>query len=118
MEVDEPPRALGLAGPAAASSLGSAVLHEHLLQNLAALHQPGSPLALEQVSLASLAELRERPCSCLANLILPAESLSAELALFTRAGGRTVVDTTPRPHRPGGLEALRAAVAATGLGPD
>ena len=107
-------------GPVPAAALGTTLVHEHLLNDVACWwHRPVEPgrawLAEAPVRIEILSELRQDPFVCRHNLALDDEALAiAELGAFADAGGRTVIDPTCR-----GIgrapEALVRISRATGL---
>jgi phosphotriesterase-related protein len=94
------PRAITVLGPVPGSSLGPTLIHEHIFIQLDVWLTP--PATPEARALADLPvgpdlqhALRRDPFSVRDNLRLDDEALAcAELDLFARAGGRTVVDLT------------------------
>jgi phosphotriesterase-related protein len=89
-------------GPVAAEALGVTLPHEHLLIDFAVMFaEPATARdrarAREPVSLANLGWVRQHFNANLDNLRLQDETLARdEILLFKEAGGRTVVDPTPR----------------------
>ena len=89
-------------GPVAAEALGVTLPHEHLLIDFSVMFAEPAPArdrarAREPVSLANLGWVRQHFNANLDNLRLQDETLARdEILLFKEAGGRTVVDPTPR----------------------
>ena len=89
-------------GPIGADAVGIALPHEHLLIDFKVMFvEPAAASdkgrAWEPVSLANLGWVRQNFNSNLDNLRLTDERVAAdEILLFKHAGGRTVVDPTPK----------------------
>ena len=107
-------------GPIAADAVGIALPHEHLLIDFKVMFvEPAAASdkgrAWEPVSLANLGWVRQNFNSNLDNLRLTDERVAAdEILLFKHAGGRTVVDPTPKTLARDPLALARIA-RATGL---
>jgi len=107
-------------GPVAAGDLGVTLPHEHLLIDFKVMFvEPAAAAdkgrAWEPVSLANLGWVRQHFNANLDNLRLLDERLARdEILLFRDAGGRTVVDPTPRSLGRNPL-ALQRIARATGL---
>lgn len=95
-------RVMTVTGAVSAGDLGITLMHEHIFNDCTCWwHPPVTDerryLADAPVSIGILSELRQDPFVCRHNLALDDEALAIdELAAFTRAGGRTVVDPTCR----------------------
>jgi phosphotriesterase-related protein len=89
-------------GPIAPAAIGVTLPHEHLLIDFSVMFaEPGTERdrtrAREPVSLTNLGWVRQHFNANLDNLRLQDEALARdEITLFKDAGGRTVVDPTPR----------------------
>lgn len=86
-------------GDVAAGSLGSTLIHEHLLIDNPSFVEPSDPAervrAHEPVGLANLGWLHRHWTSNADNLVLDDEAMAVrELAGFAQTGGRTIVDAT------------------------
>jgi phosphotriesterase-related protein len=107
-------------GPLPAAEVGIALPHEHLLIDFKVMFvEPAAAAdkgrAWEPVSLANLGWVRQNFNSSLDNLRLVDEQVAKdEILLFKHAGGRTVVDPTPRTLARDPLALARIA-RATGL---
>jgi phosphotriesterase-related protein len=107
-------------GPVSAAEIGIALPHEHLLIDFKVMFaEPASASdkgrAWEPVSLANLGWVRQHFNANLDNLRLTDEQLARdEILLFKHAGGRTVVDPTPKSLARDPLALARIA-RATGL---
>jgi phosphotriesterase-related protein len=106
-------------GPIPAVDLGMTLMHEHILNDCSCWWNPPGPerahLADAEVEPSVLWELRQDPFVSRRNIRLDDEVAAVgELGLFTREGGRTVVDPTCRGigRNPA---ALRRISRATGL---
>jgi phosphotriesterase-related protein len=107
-------------GPIAPAALGVTLPHEHLLIDFSVMFaEPATARdrarAREPVGLANLAWVRQHFNANLDNLQLQDEALARdEILLFKEAGGRTVIDPTPRTlaRNPAALARL---ARATGL---
>ena len=120
MEGEEEPRVLTLLGPCAAAELGWTLAAEHLAHNSASLFAPATADPLAPPTLAEmplemgiLADVRRQPFANLPNLQLDAKDAPAELTRFARAGGATLVESTPRSRRSAGDVAALVALAAS-----
>lgn len=108
---------LGTIGP---ESMGITLPHEHLLIDFKVMFsEPANATekgrSMEPVSLANLGWVRQHFNANLDNLRLMDEQVAAdEIALFRNAGGRTVVDPTPKTLARDPLALTRIA-RATGL---
>ncbi len=88
-----------VAGPIPASDLGVTLVHEHLFVDLRCYWSPEDDpgVAFEPLTADSVARIRASPFAARDNLrIDDPGTLVDELAQFTRAGGRTIVDVTPQ----------------------
>jgi phosphotriesterase-related protein len=107
-------------GPIAQEAMGITLPHEHLLIDFKVMFtEPAAASdkgrAYEPVSLANLGWVRQHFNANLDNLRLTDEQLAAdEILLFKHAGGRTVVDPTPKTLARDPLALARIA-RATGL---
>ena len=107
-------------GPIAPEAIGITLPHEHLLIDFSVMFaEPATARerarAREPVSLANLGWVRRHFNANLDNLQLQDESLARdEILLFKEAGGRTVVDPTPRTLARNPAALVRLA-RATGL---
>src|SRR5688572_24995508 len=107
-------------GPIATEAMGITLPHEHLLIDFKVMFVEPAPAsdkgrAWEPVSLANLGWVRQNFNSNLDNLRLTDERLAAdEILLFKHAGGRTVIDPTPKTLARDPLALARIA-RATGL---
>lgn len=94
-------KVMSVLGPIPVDALGMTLMHEHILNDCACWwHEPGpdrAHLADAPLTPEILWELRQDPFVNKANLALDDEALAiAELVLFTKEGGRSVVDPTCR----------------------
>ena len=90
---------MSVEGPIPVADLGMTLMHEHILNDCTCWWNPPGPdrahLAEAEVEPAILWELRQDPFVSRRNIRLDDEAAAIEeLGLFTREGGRTVVDPT------------------------
>ena len=118
---DSPVLVQTVSGPISVNELGMTLPHEHIFNDLSEALYPGvrqfsRDLAQVPVTPANAWLLREDPYSSADNCGFDEsdmESIVAELSLFTRAGGRTIINsTTGTGRRPA---ALVEAARRTGL---
>ncbi|MFJ9690721.1 phosphotriesterase [Kitasatospora sp. NPDC101183] len=93
--------ALTVEGPVDPSTLGSTLMHEHVFLDLRrppAHHRPGedTPEAAEPLTLANLARTRHGHPNADNDRLTGLDEMAAEVLAFARAGGRTLVEVTPR----------------------
>ena len=104
-------------GPVSADELGVTLVHEHIMADNNGLFDPSSdPVrAREPLTMENLWWVRVNPVKNLDNIQPFDEDLAAdELQRFHGAGGRTVVDPTPRGKSPNPL-GIRRVATRTGL---
>ena len=108
-------------GPIEPETLGTTLMHEHVLIDLTSVFTPVTETSLtgyvdQPVDMPMLRLLRRWPFSlCRDNVILNDEDLAvAELRLFEQEGGATLVDTTARGVGPD-PSAMRRISRATGV---
>src|SRR4051794_7375415 len=107
-------------GPVDVSELGFTLPHEHVLFDTTCfVHDVDDPwkqeIAKQLVTLENCAELRREPLMSRDNAYFMDEDVAArELELFSRAGGRTIVDVSP-PALGRNALALRRLAQRTGV---
>ncbi|GEL25044.1 aryldialkylphosphatase [Pseudonocardia sulfidoxydans NBRC 16205] len=96
-----PGAAMTVCGPIDAADLGQTLMHEHLYADFGALaFDDQRVLGDELLTTSDLAEARWDPSAFVSNRRFTDIALVAEeLGPLVAAGGRTVVDCTPRPFR-------------------
>lgn len=93
-------KVLTVAGPVDPQELGVTSMHEHLFVDLRRppeFLRPGedSPAAREPLTLANLAAVRHGAPNADNDQLTDEAEMATEVAAFTKAGGRTIVEVTP-----------------------
>ncbi len=107
-------------GPVDANALGFTLPHEHIMFDSSVwVAEPADPWKLEvskrPVTMESVGELRRDPMICRDNLVLEDEDVALhELAMFSDAGGSTIVDVSSMGLR-GDVERIRRLAERSGL---